>query len=81
MRVGYIGSGNMASAPARGWGDPVLATGNGSGRPAEAWIGAGIRHGLQPAMATTLVTETMAGAAALLRERDGARAAMDEVLR
>jgi pyrroline-5-carboxylate reductase len=38
---------------------------------AEAWIDAGIRHGLQPAIATTLVTETMAGAAALLRERGG----------
>ncbi|WP_051323976.1 pyrroline-5-carboxylate reductase family protein [Candidatus Solirubrobacter pratensis] len=38
---------------------------------AEAWIDAGIRHGLQPSIATTLVTETMAGAAALLRERGG----------
>jgi pyrroline-5-carboxylate reductase len=38
---------------------------------AEAWIDAGIRHGLQPHIATTLVTETMAGAAALLRERGG----------
>jgi pyrroline-5-carboxylate reductase len=38
---------------------------------AEAWIDAGIEHGLQPAVATTLVTETMAGAAALLRERGG----------
>jgi pyrroline-5-carboxylate reductase len=32
MRVGFIGSGNMASALARGWGDPVLATDSGSGR-------------------------------------------------
>jgi pyrroline-5-carboxylate reductase len=32
MRVGYIGSGNMASALARGWGEPVLATDSGSGR-------------------------------------------------
>ena len=32
MQVGFIGSGNMASALARGWGDPVLATDNGSGR-------------------------------------------------
>jgi pyrroline-5-carboxylate reductase len=38
---------------------------------AEGWIDAGIRHGLQPQIATTLVTETMAGTAALLRERDG----------
>jgi pyrroline-5-carboxylate reductase len=38
---------------------------------AEAWIDAGIRHGLRPAVATTLVTETMAGTAALLRERGG----------
>src|SRR5689334_10811680 len=26
MRVGLIGAGNMASALARGWGDPVLCT-------------------------------------------------------
>jgi pyrroline-5-carboxylate reductase len=34
MRVGFIGSGNMARALARGWGDPVLATDSGSGRAA-----------------------------------------------
>jgi pyrroline-5-carboxylate reductase len=34
MRVGFIGSGNMARALARGWGDPVLATDAGSGRAA-----------------------------------------------
>lgn len=38
---------------------------------AEAWIDAGIRHGLKPDVATTLVMETMAGSAALLRERGG----------
>jgi pyrroline-5-carboxylate reductase len=32
MQVGLIGSGNMASALARGWGDPVLCTDAGSGR-------------------------------------------------
>lgn len=32
MQVGFIGSGNMASALARGWGDPVLASDSGSGR-------------------------------------------------
>jgi pyrroline-5-carboxylate reductase len=32
MRIGFIGSGNMASALARGWGDPVLCTDSGSGR-------------------------------------------------
>ncbi len=32
MQVGFIGSGNMASALARGWGDPVLCTDSGSGR-------------------------------------------------
>jgi pyrroline-5-carboxylate reductase len=32
MQVGFIGSGNMARALARGWGDPVLATDSGSGR-------------------------------------------------
>ena len=26
MQVGFIGSGNMARALARGWGDPVLCT-------------------------------------------------------
>src|SRR4051795_12386425 len=35
MQVGFIGSGNMASALARGWGDPVLCTDSGSGRAAE----------------------------------------------
>jgi pyrroline-5-carboxylate reductase len=38
---------------------------------AEGWIDAAVEHGLQPAVAATLVTETMAGAAALLRELDG----------
>ncbi len=32
MQVGLIGAGNMGSALARGWGDPVLATDGGSGR-------------------------------------------------
>jgi pyrroline-5-carboxylate reductase len=32
MQIGFIGSGNMASALARGWGDPVLASDSGSGR-------------------------------------------------
>jgi pyrroline-5-carboxylate reductase len=31
MRIGLIGSGNMARAMARGWGDPVLCTDSGSG--------------------------------------------------
>jgi len=35
MRVGLIGAGNMASALARGWGDPVLCTDSGSGRAAK----------------------------------------------
>lgn len=34
MRVGLIGSGNMARAMARGWGDPVICTDSGSGRAA-----------------------------------------------
>jgi pyrroline-5-carboxylate reductase len=37
MRVGLIGSGNMARAIARGWADPVLCTDSGSGR-AEALV-------------------------------------------
>jgi pyrroline-5-carboxylate reductase len=32
MKVGLIGAGNMASAIARGWGDPVLCSDGGSGR-------------------------------------------------
>jgi pyrroline-5-carboxylate reductase len=35
MAVGLVGSGNMARALARGWGDPVLATDAGSGRAAD----------------------------------------------
>jgi pyrroline-5-carboxylate reductase len=34
MRVGLIGSGNMARALARGWGEPVLCSDAGSGRAA-----------------------------------------------
>jgi pyrroline-5-carboxylate reductase len=34
MQVGFIGSGNMARALARGWGEPILATDSGSGRAA-----------------------------------------------
>ena len=37
---------------------------------AEAWIDAAVRRGLQPAVAATIVTETMAGSAALLRALD-----------
>jgi pyrroline-5-carboxylate reductase len=37
MKVGLIGAGNMARALARGWGDPVLCSDNGSGR-AEALV-------------------------------------------
>lgn len=33
--LGIIGAGNMASALARGWGEPVLATDGGSGRAAQ----------------------------------------------
>src|SRR5947208_16990795 len=32
MQVGLIGAGNMARALARGWGEPVLVSDNGSGR-------------------------------------------------
>src|SRR3954464_9553224 len=32
MQLGFIGSGNMARALARGWGEPVLCTDRGSGR-------------------------------------------------
>ena len=32
MRIGFVGSGNMATALVRGWGEPVLCTDSGSGR-------------------------------------------------
>jgi len=32
MKIGLVGSGNMARALARGWGEPVLCTDSGSGR-------------------------------------------------
>lgn len=34
MQLGLIGAGNMGSAMARGWGEPVLASDSGSGRAA-----------------------------------------------
>jgi pyrroline-5-carboxylate reductase len=37
---------------------------------AEAWVDAAVRHGMPPALASQLVTETLAGTAALLRARD-----------
>jgi pyrroline-5-carboxylate reductase len=37
----------------------------------EAWVDAAVRHGLPAAVAATLVTDTMAGSAALLAERGG----------
>ena len=37
---------------------------------AEAWVDAAVRHGLSPKVAATLVTETMAGSAELLRLRE-----------
>jgi pyrroline-5-carboxylate reductase len=37
----------------------------------EAWVDAAVRHGLPAPVAATLVSETMAGTAALLAERDG----------
>jgi len=32
MQIGFVGAGNMASALARGWAEPVLASDSGSGR-------------------------------------------------
>jgi pyrroline-5-carboxylate reductase len=37
----------------------------------EAWVDAAVRHGIPAPVATTLVSETMAGTAALLAERGG----------
>ena len=45
MQVGFIGSGNMAGALARGWGDPVLCTDHGSGpRAARSWTSSAARR-------------------------------------
>jgi pyrroline-5-carboxylate reductase len=38
---------------------------------AEAWVDAAVRHGMPASLATTLVTETMAGSAELLTQRHG----------
>lgn len=38
---------------------------------AEAWVDAGVRAGLKPAVATQLVLDTIAGGAELVRARDG----------
>ncbi|MEA2310288.1 MAG: pyrroline-5-carboxylate reductase, partial [Solirubrobacteraceae bacterium] len=38
---------------------------------AEAWIDAAVRRGMPAAMATTLITETLAGTAELLRHNGG----------
>jgi len=35
MKIGFVGSGNMARALALGWGEPVLCTDSGSGRAVE----------------------------------------------
>jgi hypothetical protein len=35
VKIGLIGAGNMDGALARGWGDPLLATHDGSGRDVE----------------------------------------------
>jgi pyrroline-5-carboxylate reductase len=67
MQVGFIGSGNMASALARGWGDPGTAQ---LAEVAEEWADAAIRQGMPGAQAATLVTETMPGTAALPTQTD-----------
>jgi pyrroline-5-carboxylate reductase len=69
MQVGFIGSGNMAAALARGWGEPVLCSDSGSGRaraPAEELGGA--------ALVNREVAERADGVRAALSE------AMDEVV-
>jgi pyrroline-5-carboxylate reductase len=71
MQVGFIGSGNMAGALAR---------------VAEGWADAAIRHGMPAARAATLVTEIMAGTAAVLTKTDtltspGGSTATDAVVR
>ncbi|HWE14837.1 MAG TPA: pyrroline-5-carboxylate reductase [Solirubrobacteraceae bacterium] len=57
MRVGLIGSGNMARALARGWGEPVLCSDSGSGRAAElaAELGGRAASNLEVAQESDLV--------------------------
>ncbi len=64
MQLGFIGAGNMASALARGWGEPVLCTDSGSGRAAALAQELGKAHsflndithfGLEPDEATSAV--------------------------
>jgi pyrroline-5-carboxylate reductase len=57
MRIGLIGSGNMARALARGWGDPVLCSDSGSGRAAElaAELGGRAAGNLEVAQGSDLV--------------------------
>jgi len=43
---------------------------------AEAWVDAAVRRGMPAALASRLLTETMAGSAELLRARDGDTLAM-----
>jgi pyrroline-5-carboxylate reductase len=58
MQVGLIGSGNMARALARGWGEPVLCTDAGSGRAralAEELGGEGLESNAELAKRADLV--------------------------
>jgi pyrroline-5-carboxylate reductase len=57
MRVGLIGSGNMARALARGWGEPVLCSDSGSGRAAAlvAELGGRVASNIEVAKESDLV--------------------------
>src|SRR5436309_65559 len=70
MRVGLIGSGNMARAMARGWGDPVLCSDGGSGRAGALASELGGRAARDTVVASGLACETMTGTSALLPTRD-----------
>ena len=74
MIVGFVGSGNMAAAMARGWAsefEDMLFSDSGSGR-AQALAEAGAADGFDPELARELVVETAAGTAELLRRHDPA---------
>src|SRR3954452_12780716 len=66
--VGFIGSGNMATALARG--DTSVEQVRRAALIVEAWTDTAVRHGIPADKAATLVTETMAGTAALLAHTD-----------
>jgi pyrroline-5-carboxylate reductase len=74
MRVGLIGSGNMARALARGWGEPVLCSDAGSGRAAALVVELG-----GEAFATNLEVAERADLVVLCHKPAGLKAVAGEI--